>query len=234
MFVNVLLLMFWIVFGCKLIRSLLWHSVKARNDLIGISYERTVYLVVGMCLVCACFSNRVLIVIPLFITFYEKKLNSVYRKTRATLQFSFTIWIQSILAFIQTNTLLHALKLSLETVPRNLEHDVEILIKKIEENPEDREAFVGFMVRASTPEIRQTMKYLYRYCVESTVDATRQLQRIIEINNGRLRQQRLLAYSENVEMYTPLGLVPLISVGCLFLVLMTQVIVGLMERGWGI
>ncbi len=234
MFFNILLLTFWIIFGTKLIRSLLWHTIRARNDLIGVPYERTVYVVVGMCLVCTCFSDRFLVVIPLFILFYEKKLNSVYRKTCATLQFSFTIWIQSILTFIQANTLLHALKLSLETVPRNLEQDVENLIKTIEANPEDRGAFVGFMTRASTPEMRQTMKYLYRYCVESTADATRQLQRIIEINNGRLRQQRLLAYTQNVEMYTPLGLVPLISVGCLFLVLMMQVIVALMERGWGI
>ena len=234
MLFNILLLAFWIIFGTKLIRSLLWHDIRERNNLIGVSYERTVYVVVGTCLVCACISNRFLIVIPLFITFYEKKLNSVYRKTCATLQFSFTIWIQSILTFIQANTLLHALKLSLETVPRNLEQDVKNLIKTIETNPEDHGAFVGFMTRASTPEIRQTMKYLYRYCVESTADATRQLQRIIEINNGRLRQQRLHAYSQNVEMYTPLGLVPLISVGCLFLILMTQVIVALMERGWGI
>ncbi|WZU02199.1 hypothetical protein MGH68_03925 [Erysipelothrix sp. D19-032] len=55
------------------------------------------------------------------------------------------------MTFIQANTLLHALKLSLETVPRNLEQDVKNLIKTIETNPEDHGAFVGFMTRASTP-----------------------------------------------------------------------------------
>lgn len=74
------------------------------------------------------------------------------------------------------------------------------------------------------------MKLLYRYNRVGSQDATRQLSRLIQATTKWLRDQRFNQQSTTISLVGWWGMLPLLGVGGLFLVMMVQTIMTLLER----
>ena len=73
------------------------------------------------------------------------------------------LWTNSIYSLIGENNIYNAIKLSYEDAPKCIKPDLQELIKKIEIDETDKDAYVGFLARYEIEGFRDIMMKLYEF-----------------------------------------------------------------------
>lgn len=154
------------------------------------------------------------------------------RRQRSQLHYEFPIWLRYVQCYLQTNTVYQALRLSYECAPPLLQEHLQHLLEVLESDPYQMQAYESFMEMYEHEEIRKMMIHLYRYNFTGNQDSQIQLQYQIEASAKWLETSREEALSQRLHQNQWMGALPLLSVTFLFIILMFQVMVGVMEGGW--
>lgn len=157
-------------------------------------------------------------------------LKQLYQKRLNQLKIEFPIWLRQLQILLQHNTVVQSLRLSQSHAPQLFKVALKDLILQLELSPHDLLLYTSFLQEYQSIEVQRAMKLLYRYNRVGSHDATRQLSRLIHATTKWLRDQRFNQQSTTISLVGWWGLLPLLGVGGLFLVMMVQTIMTLLER----
>lgn len=157
-------------------------------------------------------------------------LKQLYQKRLNQLKIEFPIWLRQLQILLQHNTVVQSLRLSQSHAPQLFKVALKDLILQLELSPHDLLLYTSFLQEYQSIEVQRAMKLLYRYNRVGSSDATRQLSRLIQATTKWLRDQRFNQQSTTISLVGWWGLLPLLGVGGLFLVMMVQTIMTLLER----
>jgi len=146
------------------------------------------------------------------------------------LKYEFPIWLRQLQILLQNNTVVVSLEQSLPLAPKMIKEHLKQLIINCKENPQRMDIYTDFLHQYHCVEIQRAMKLLYRYNSVGQEDAMKQLNRMINTTGKWLREQRLASQSNYSQMIQWWGMLPLFGVTLVFLVMMMQTIVTLLER----
>lgn len=155
-----------------------------------------------------------------------------YLRLKKQLSFEFPIWLRLIQGLLPYNTVVRSLVLSVDFAPVLIQEPLRQLIVRLEADPLQLSHYEAFMKEFEDTQIERAMKHLYRYNFAGFVDAGRQLDQMVKSTSKWLRITRRERNETAMGAYQWLGIVPMVSVTIIFIVLMFQVIVSTMERGW--
>lgn len=164
----------------------------------------------------------------------EIKFRNLYKNMENQLNYDFPIWIRFVQSNLQNNTVYQSLLLSKEYASILLKPNLEILIERIERNPNEISYYEGFMEEFSNYEIKKMMIHLYRYNYVGVSESIMQLQSQIQASNTWIEKTRVSLFERQREWYKWLSSVPMLAVTFLFIIMMFQVMVTVMEGGWSV
>lgn len=171
----------------------------------------------------------VIIFILQFLIYYRSYRR--YKNKLAMLLYEFPIWLRQLQCLLAYNTVYQALKTSQNIAPKSLRTAIEDLIVGIQQQPTSVTPYHRFMEAYDSFEVRKVMKILHRVSVTGTQDATTRLNAMILESHHWLTVSRNQKKEQLMTQVSALGLIPLTSVGLLFLLLMGLVVACLMEGG---
>lgn len=157
-------------------------------------------------------------------------LKQLYKKRLNQLKIEFPIWLRQLQILLQHNTVVQSLRLSQSHAPQLFKVALRDLVVQLELTPHDLLLYTNFLQEYQSIEVQRAMKLLYRYNRVGSQDATRQLSRLIQATTKWLRDQRFNQQSTTISLVGWWGMLPLLGVGGLFLVMMVQTIMTLLER----
>lgn len=158
-----------------------------------------------------------------------------YTKTKELkqrLNYDFPLWLRYVQGSLAFDTVYVALQDSLVFAPALLKDDIKLLLRSLEEDPQSAKAYEAFLQDFGNFEVLRMMMNLYRYHVVGKNEAYSQLKRQVERCNRWIEESRQDAYEQILNRYTLLSALPMIMVSFLFMVLMFQVMIGMLEGGW--
>lgn len=162
------------------------------------------------------------------------KINKLLQSLKDDLNYQFPIWIRFVQSNLQNNTVYQSLYLSLDNCSHLLKGYVKKLIQEVENNPLQINHYETFMEEFDNYEIKKMMMHLYRYNFIGTSESTHQLQSQITASNQWIEETRQQLFNKYREWYKWLVILPMISVTFLFILLMFQVMVSILEGGWSL
>lgn len=166
---------------------------------------------------------------------YKQKywsLKSLENKHRLEVLYAFPIWIRTIQCFLQNNTVVSAVKLSLDSAPMVLREDLSLLMKRLESHPESLSSYELFMERYDSLEIKKMMKQLYRYTRSGSQDRDDSMFRMVDHASAWMRTVRRNKQESLVSLYGWMGIVPVAAVSIFFVLIMFFVMISMFEGGW--
>ncbi len=174
--------------------------------------------------------------IVILIAIYEYKrpylkLKKDFDDNLSTLRYQFPIWLRQIQILLYSNNVLNSLRLSLDQAPEIVKQDLNNLIKKLEDNPNDIDAFTDFMSDFSISEIDRAMKLLYRTYIIDQEDTSKQLNRMIISTTKWIKDERVNRQEALLKTYEWIGIIPLFGVTIVFLVIMASLLTNLLGKG---
>lgn len=156
---------------------------------------------------------------------YEKNL-------MRSIHYAFPIWIRTIQCLLQNNTMVSAIKLSLDYAPSLLMIELELLLDRLESSPESLSSYEGFMGRYQSLEIKKMMKQLYRYSRSGSDDNAESMYRMVDYASSWMAEVRKEKHVGIVSGYSWLGIIPVASVSIFFVLIMFYVMLQMFEGGW--
>jgi hypothetical protein len=147
------------------------------------------------------------------------------------LKYEFPIWLRQLQILLQNNTVVVSLEKSSNLAPQLIQSHLDDFIVKLKNNPQDLTSYMYFLKNYECIEIERAMKLLFRYNSVGKEDSMRQLNRMIQTTAKWLREQRLNAQSSKNQMKQWWGMLPLFGVTIVFITMMIQTFMTLMERG---
>lgn len=177
---------------------------------------------------------KVLIWFVLAIVVY--KLPYIYLKQKfknkvQQLKYEFPIWLRQLQILLQNNTVVVSLEKSANFAPQIIRFHLQDFIVQLRNNPQDLSSYIYFLKNYECVEIERAMKLLFRYNTVGKEDSMRQLNRMIQTTAKWLREQRLNAQSSRNQMKQWWGMLPLFGVTIVFITMMIQTFMTLLERG---
>lgn len=160
----------------------------------------------------------------------ELRLKTKYRKQCNQLKVEFPIWLRQLQILLQHNTVVQSLKLSYSHAPQLFKIALNDLVVELEKTPQELTLYTSFLDEYQSIEVQRAMKLLYRYNAIGSEDATRQLSRLIQATTKWLRDQRASTQSTTISIVGWWGMLPLIGVSGLFLIMMVQTVMSILER----
>jgi hypothetical protein len=160
----------------------------------------------------------------------EVTLRRIYQRRLNQLKIEFPIWLRQLQILLQHNTVLQSLRLSQSHAPILFKVALKELVIQLEETPQDLSLYTAFLNEYQSIEVQRAMKLLYRYNAIGSDDSTRQLSRLILATTKWLRDQRSSIHSTTLSLTGWWGMLPLLGVSGLFLVMMIQTMLTLLER----
>lgn len=160
----------------------------------------------------------------------EITLKRIYQRRLNQLKIEFPIWLRQLQILLQHNTVLQSLRLSQSHAPILFKVALKELVIQLENTPQDLSLYTSFLNDYQSIEVQRAMKLLYRYNAIGSDDSTRQLSRLILATTKWLRDQRSSIHSTTLSLTGWWGMCPLLGVSGLFLVMMVQTMLTLLER----
>jgi hypothetical protein len=160
----------------------------------------------------------------------EITLKRIYQRRLNQLKIEFPIWLRQLQILLQHNTVLQSLRLSQSHAPILFKVALKELVIQLENTPQDLSLYTSFLSDYQSIEVQRAMKLLYRYNAIGSDDSTRQLSRLILATTKWLRDQRSSIHSTTLSLTGWWGMCPLLGVSGLFLVMMVQTMLTLLER----
>lgn len=160
----------------------------------------------------------------------EVTLKRIYQRRLNQLKIEFPIWLRQLQILLQHNTVLQSLRLSQSHAPMLFKVALKELVIQLENTPQDLSLYTSFLSDYQSIEVQRAMKLLYRYNAIGSDDSTRQLSRLILATTKWLRDQRSSIHSTTLSLTGWWGMCPLLGVSGLFLVMMVQTMLTLLER----
>jgi hypothetical protein len=160
----------------------------------------------------------------------EVTLKRIYQRRLNQLKIEFPIWLRQLQILLQHNTVLQSLRLSQSHAPILFKVALKELVIQLENTPQDLSLYTSFLNDYQSIEVQRAMKLLYRYNAIGSDDSTRQLSRLILATTKWLRDQRSSIHSTTLSLTGWWGMCPLLGVSGLFLVMMVQTMLTLLER----
>lgn len=146
------------------------------------------------------------------------------------IRYQFPIYLRQLQVLLQNNTVTKAIEASLDQVPDLFKDDIELLHKRLLDNPMDLNNYINCMSQYDLPEVQRAMKWLYRYQSIGLSDVNRQFNRMITSTSKWLRQSRLASKDQSLALYQWWGILPLFGVTVVFLSAMLSVATSFFER----
>lgn len=147
------------------------------------------------------------------------------------LKYEFPIWLRQLQILLQNNTVVVSLEKSFDYAPTLIQNHLSEFIEKLKENPTQLDVYTDFLQEYRCVEIQRAMKLLYRYNTVGQQDSMKQLNRMIATTGKWLREQRLQNLSTQTQMKQWWGMLPLFGITIVFLTMMMQTVLTLLERG---
>lgn len=179
---------------------------------------------------------KILVVIILYFLYKRRyfKLKKVKKELMSSIHYAFPIWIRTIQCLLQNNTMVSAIKVSLDKAPKILKPELQALVERLEHHPEDLQSYDQFMQSYESLEIKKMMKQLYRYSRSSSKDSAESMYRMVDYTSIWTGEVRRKKYEAVVGGYSWMGIIPVASVSVFFVLIMFYVMLQMFERGWGI
>lgn len=128
-------------------------------------------------------------------------------RTKKNIQESFSEWLRDVSLNLQKEPLLSAIQDTYEECPVVLKPELEIFLKRIEENPLDVEPYYEFLARFHILDISSAIRNLYSISDNTDIDMEKQLNSLIERNYKIIDKSEVIStedrsavlhFSENV------------------------------------
>lgn len=158
------------------------------------------------------------------------QLHQLHHKRLNQLKIEFPIWLRQLQILLQHNTVVQSLKLSSSHAPSLFKVALKELVIELEQAPHDLSLYTSFLQDYQSIEVLRAMKLLYRYNAIGSDDSTRQLSRLILATTKWLRDQRSSIQSTSLSMIGWWGMLPLMGVCGVFIVMLGQTFMTLLER----
>lgn len=152
------------------------------------------------------------------------------KQYRARLSEQFPIWLRQLQILLQHNTVMVALELSIPHAPLLIRGHLNEFVIKLKENPRQLSIYNEFLADYQCVEIVRAMKLLYRYNSVGQQDAMHQLNRMISTTGRWLKEARNEKMKSSASVSQWWAMAPLVAVTGVFIVMMMQTIVLLLER----
>lgn len=152
------------------------------------------------------------------------------KEYRKKLSEQFPVWLRQLQILLQHNTVMVALELSIPHSPLLIRGHLNELVGKLRENPRKLSVYNEFLADYQCVEIVRAMKLLYRYNTVGQQDAMHQLNRMISTTGRWLKESRNEKMKSSDSLSQWWAMAPLVAVTGVFIVMMMQTIVLLLER----
>lgn len=128
-------------------------------------------------------------------------------RTKKNIQESFSEWLRDVSLNLQKEPLLSAIQDTYEECPVVLKPELEIFLKRIEENPSDVEPYYEFLARFHILDISSAIRNLYSISDNTDIDMDKQLNSLIERNYEIINKNEIISsedrsavlhFSENI------------------------------------
>ncbi len=159
------------------------------------------------------------------------RLKSEFNKKVKQLKYEFPIWLRQLQILLQNNTVVVSLQKSHHFAPVLIQNHLLSFIEKLRLDPQNLLTYIGFLEDYECVEVERAMKLLYRYNSVGKEDSMKQLNRMIASTSKWLREQRLDNQDSQSQMKQWWGMLPLFGVTIVFITMMMQTFVALLERG---
>ena len=159
-------------------------------------------------------------------------VNAKFNSFKRNLNLQFSIWLRMMEVLLAYNTVVVAIGKSIDKAPLLMKTHLESLYEALLEDPNNQDAYFGFMGYMDDLNIGRAMHHLYRYGTLGTEDASTQLSGLIQDNAEHLKTHRKQQFEDRLNFYSWYGLLPMLLVSATFLALMFLVLSNLMEGGW--
>ncbi|MEG0328378.1 MAG: hypothetical protein RR565_10150 [Erysipelothrix sp.] len=175
---------------------------------------------------------KILLLIPIFYIHTIRKTKRKFLKIQAELKYEFPIWLRTIQMLLIDNTVVVALKKSMDNAPKLIKNDLKDLIEKITEDPWDTTAFDNFLIEYEMTEIRKSMRTLQRLHRGSLSNINEQLETMYERSVDWIEIERIQYFKNKRDVKSWIAILPMFNVTILFVVEMFLTIVSVIEGGW--
>lgn len=168
----------------------------------------------------------------LFVFMLKKEylqFQSIRKKQINQIKFQFPVWLRQLQILLQTNTVVQSMRISLDTAPQLIRHDLEILIAAIEEDALNLNPYVQFLRQYHLAEVERAMKLLYRYNTVGKEDAYNHFNRMIQTTTKWLRAERNTRNENKLAGFQWISMIPLFSVTVLFMAIMFEILMNIFQ-----
>lgn len=156
-----------------------------------------------------------------FVNSRKKKMNQI--------KFQFPVWLRQLQILLQTNTVVQSMRLSLSTAPELIRHDLETLIREIENDALNLNPYLQFLRQYRLAEVERAMKLLYRYNTVGKEDAYNHFNRMIQTTTKWLRSERNTRNESKLAGFQWISMIPLFSVTVLFMAIMFEILMNIFQ-----
>ncbi|CAM3646102.1 hypothetical protein ERUR111494_04845 [Erysipelothrix urinaevulpis] len=158
------------------------------------------------------------------------KIKSKVKVLKEKIDYEFPIWMNQVHCLLQSNTVLNALEKSVSRAPVIISNDLEILIKKLHDFPNDLSAFELFLKDFDNWNIKTAMHYLYRHNFIASED-DEGLLNLTKLISEWLDTSRKKKQKQAINQKTFIIFIPMLIVSFLFMFMMYLVMHQMMEGG---
>ncbi len=227
------LLVIHIKFGRAILTRLKTESIYLIDRLVADTrIIDTQYYGIFCILIMSLLSLKILILVPFFYIHTLKKVKRQFLKIQVELKYEFPIWLRTLQMLLMDNTVVVALKISAENAPKLIKDDLNVLIKKITDDPWDTTAFDDFLTEYEMIEIRKSMRTLQRLHRGNLSNINEQLETMYERSVDWIEMERIQYFKNKRDMKSWIAILPMFNVTVLFVVQMFLTIVSVIEGGW--
>lgn len=227
------LLVIHIKFGRVILTRLKTESIYLIDRLVADSRViDTQYYGIFCILIISLLSLKVLVLVPIFYIHTLRKLQRQFLKIQVELKYEFPIWLRTLQMLLMDNTVVVALKISAENAPKLIKNDLNVLIKKITDDPWDVTAFDNFLTEYEMIEIRKSMRTLQRLHRGNLSNINEQLETMYERSVDWIEIERVQYFKNKRDVKSWIAILPMFNVTVLFVVQMFLTIVSVIEGGW--
>ncbi|QNN61047.1 hypothetical protein H9L01_01395 [Erysipelothrix inopinata] len=226
------LLVIHVKFGRVILTRLKTESIYLIDRLVADSRViDTQYYGIFCILIISLLSLKVLVLVPIFYIHTLRKLQRQFLKIQVELKYEFPIWLRTLQMLLMDNTVVVALKISAENAPKLIKNDLNVLIKKITDDPWDATAFDNFLTEYEMIEIRKSMRTLQRLHRGNLSNINEQLETMYERSVDWIEIERVQYFKNKRDVKSWIAILPMFNVTVLFVVQMFLTIVSVIEGG---
>ncbi len=237
-----LVFLFVLIYGTQIFEFLKEDDLKTYTDILNQDIHKVIkrrkvemLLMLGILYFIPSHLQKFFVLVILLV--YKQpyfKIKREYTDLKEMLNLQFSIWLRMIEVLLAFHTVPVAIHHSIESAPTLMKQPLKELSKDLQDEPLNKESYLGFMSDYEELYIERSMHHLYRYAILGSDDASLQLSNMIEDNAQGLINAREKMFEDKLAFYSWFGLVPMLLVALSFLGLMFIVLTNLMKGGWHI